>query len=105
MRVFKLLREGKITKESVEIIFEQIMKGNTQSVDDVIKNMSIEIMDDKQLEENIEKIINDNIDIVKKDGMRSLSSLMGIVMKEVRGKASGKTVNELLTKKIKEYSN
>ena len=81
------------------------MKGNTQSVDDVIKNMSIEIMDDRQLEENIEKIINNNIDIVKKDGMRSLSSLMGIVMKEVRGKASGKTVNELLTKKIKEYSN
>ena len=62
-------------------------------------------MDNKLLEENIEKIINDNIDIVKKDGMRSLSSLMGIVMKEVRGKASGKTVNELLTKKIKEYSN
>ena len=105
LRIFKLLREGKITKESIEIIFEQIMKGNTQSVDDVIKNMSIEIMDDKQLEENIEKIINDNIDIVKKDGLRSLSSLMGIVMKEVRGKASGKTVNELLTKKIKEYSN
>ena len=105
LRVFKLLREGKITKESVEIIFEQIMKGKEQSVNDVIKNMSIEIMDDKQLEKNIEKIINDNIDIVKKDGLRSLSSLMGIVMKEVRGKASGKTVNELLRKKIKEYSN
>ena len=105
LRVFELLREGKITKESVEMIFEQIMKGNVQSVDGVIKNMSIEIMDDRQLEENIEKIINNNIDIVKKDGMRSLSSLMGIVMKEVRGKASGKTVNELLTKKIKEYSN
>jgi len=104
LNVFELLKEGKITKESVEIIFEQIMGGKMQTVDDVIKNMSIEIMDDKQLEEKITKIINDNIDTVKKDGMRSLSSLMGIVMKEVRGKASGKTVNELLTRKIKKYS-
>ena len=105
LKIFKLLNEEKITKESVEMIFEQIMKGKSQSVDDVIKNMSIEVMDDKQLEKIIEKTINENIDIVKKDGMRSLRSLMGLVMAEVRGKASGKTVNELLTKKIKECTN
>jgi len=105
LKIFKLLNEEKITKESVEMIFEQIMKGKSQSVDDVIKNMSIEVMDDKQLEKIIEKTINENIDVVKKDGMRSLRSLMGLIMAEVRGKASGKTVNELLTKKIKEYSN
>ena len=105
LKIFKLLSEEKITKESVEIIFEQIMRGKSQSVDDVIENMSIEVMDNKQLEEIIEKIINNNIDTVKKDGIHSLRPLMGLVMKEVRGKASGKIVNELLTKKIKEHTN
>ena len=105
LRIFKLLSEEKITKESIEIIFEQIMRGDAQSSYEAIKNMSIEVMDDKQLEEIIEKIINKNIDAVKKDGMRSLRSLMGLTMKEVRGKASGKTVNELLTRKIKERYN
>jgi len=105
LKIFKLLSEEKITKESVEIIFEQIMRGKSQSVDDVIENMSIEVMDNKQLEEIIEKIINNNIDTVKKDGIHSLRPLMGLVMKEVRGKASGKIVNELLTKKIKQYTN
>ena len=103
LKIFELLGEEKITKESVEIIFEQIMRGTSQSVDDVIQNMSIKIMDDKQLEEIVDKIISDNIDAVKKDGMHSLRSLMGLVMKEVRGKASGKTVNQLLTRKIKEH--
>ena len=103
LKIFELLGEEKITKESVEIIFEQIMRGTSQSVDDVIQNMSIEIMDDKQLEEVVDKIISDNIDAVKKDGMHSLRSLMGLVMKEVRGKASGKIVNQLLTRKIKEH--
>jgi len=105
LKIFKLLSEEKITKESVEIIFEQIMRGESQSVDDVIENMSIEVIDNKQLEEIIEKIINNNIDTVKKDGIHSLRPLMGLVMKEVRGKASGKIVNELLTKKIKEHTN
>ncbi len=105
LKIFKLLSQEKITKESVEIIFEQIMRGKSQSVDDVIENMSIEVMDNNQLEEIIEKIINNNIDTVKKDGIHSLRPLMGLVMKEVRGKASGKIVNELLTKKIKEHTN
>ena len=105
LKIFKLLSREKITKESVEIIFEQIMRGTSQSVDDVIQIMSIKIMDDKQLEEIVDKIISDNIDAVKKDGMHSLRSLMGLVMKEIRGKASGKIVNELLTKKIKEHTN
>jgi len=105
LKIFKLLSEEKITKESVEIIFEQIMRGKSQSVDDVIENMSIEVIDNKQLEEIIEKIINNNIDTVKKDGIHSLRPLMGLVMKEVRGIASGKIVNELLTKKIKQYTN
>ena len=105
LKIFKLLSREKITKESVEIIFEQIMSGKSESVDNVIKNMSIEVMGNKELEEIIEKIVNDNIDTVRKDGIRSLRSLMGLVMKEVRGKASGKAVNELLTKRIKEYTN
>ena len=104
LKIFKLLSQEKITKESVEMIFEQIMRGKSQSVDAVIENMSIEVMDNKQLEEIIEKIINNNIDTVKKDGIHSLRPLMGLVMKEVRGKASGKIVNELLTKKLKEYT-
>ena len=105
LKIFRLLSQGKITKESVEIIFEQIMRGKSQSVDDVIENMSIEVIENKELEEIIEKIINNNIDTVKKDGIHSLRPLMGLVMKEVRGKASGKIVNELLTKKIKEHTN
>jgi len=105
LKIFKLLSREKITKESVEIIFEQIMSGKSESVDNVIKNMSIVVMGNKELEEIIEKIVNDNIDTVRKDGIRSLRSLMGLVMKEVRGKASGKAVNELLTKRIKEYTN
>ena len=38
--------------------------------------------------------------LVKERGENAVVTIMGIVMKEVRGKASGKIVNDLLRKKI-----
>ena len=40
------------------------------------------------------------MEIVRKLGKNAVTTLMGIAMKEVRGKASGKIVNDLLRKKI-----
>ena len=37
---------------------------------------------------------------VKDEQLRALSSLMGIAMKQVRGKASGKIINQKLRDKI-----
>ena len=50
----------------------------------------------------LDKIIQNNIELVKKLGDQAITTLMGLVMKEVRGKASGKMVNDLLRKKISE---
>ena len=41
------------------------------------------------------------MELVKKLEDKAITTLMGIAMKEVRGKASGKIVNELLEQKIK----
>ena len=37
--------------------------------------------------------------------MRALSGLMGLAMKEVRGKASGKIINQKLKEKIQKFLN
>ena len=55
-----------------------------------------------ELDEILDKIIQNNMDLVKERGENALVTLMGIAMKEVRGKASGKTVNDLLRKKVSE---
>ena len=46
-------------------------------------------------------IIQDHLDEIKRDGMHSIRSLMGLAMKQVRGQASGNLVNNLLSEKIK----
>ena len=99
--VFDLLNENKISKESIEIIFKQIMSGKAVSVSEAIQNASIKSLTEEELNKILDVIVEDNLDRIKEDGMRSLSSLMGLAMKQVRGQASGNLVNKLLLEKIK----
>ena len=101
-KTFEFLESGKINKESVEIIFEDIMGGRSNTVEEAIKNTSIESLDEIKLEEIIKKITDENKGLIRSQKERSIGPLMGIVMKDLRGKASGETINKLLLKNIKE---
>jgi len=100
-KTFGYLQNGKITKESIEIIFENIMAGKSNSLEEAIKNTSIETLDEAKLEEIIEKITNENRGIIENQKERAIGPLMGIAMKNLRGKASGEMINKLLLKNIK----
>jgi len=100
---FELLASGKIPKESLEIIFESIMSGKSENVSIAMQSADVSSMDEGELNEILDKIIQNNVDIVKERGEHAVVTLMGIAMKEVRGKASGKTVNDLLRKKVLEF--
>lgn len=100
-KLFQLLEKRKIAKESIEIIFENIMAGKAKTVEEAMKNTSIQSVNEDDLEKIIEDIVNNNEEIIKNQKERAIGPLMGIVMKELRGKASGETINNLLLKNIK----
>ncbi len=100
-RTFQFLEEGKIAKESVEIIFENIMNGKSQTIEEAMSNTSIETVDESELEKICKEIVDKNQKIVENQKERAIGPLMGIAMKELRGKASGETINKLLLKNIK----
>lgn len=97
---FQLLAEGRISKESLEIIFESIMSGKLKSVDEVIQKLSLGNIDEEKLNQVLDEIIQRNSDLIEKQGQRSIGPIMGIAMKELRGKADGETINKLLKEKI-----
>jgi glutamyl-tRNA(Gln) amidotransferase subunit E len=102
-KTFDFLAKGKIAKESIEIIFENIMSGKSKTIEDAIKNTSIETVSKEEFEKVIENIIINNKEIIQNQKERSVSPLMGIAMKELRGKVSGEMVNSLLLEKIKKF--
>ncbi len=105
VKSFELLKEGKITKESMEIIFEKIMSGKAESVEELIQNSSLKNITDNELEKILDMVIQKNLSILQNQGLHGIGALMGIAMKSVRGKASGEKVNQILKKKIQDYLN
>ena len=101
VKSFQLLEVGKIAKESIEMIFENIMDSKSQTIEEAMKNASIVAVNESDLEKIIEEIVEKNQEIVKNQKERAVGPLMGIAMAELRGKASGELVNKLLLKNIK----
>ena len=99
-KTFEFLEKGKIAKESIEIIFESIMSGKSNTIEDAMKVSSIETVDESDLEKIIQEIVEKNEQLIKNQKERAIGPLMGIVMKELRGKVSGETVNRILMKNI-----
>ena len=100
MEIFGLLKQGKINKESIEIIFEQIMSRKANNALQALEKASITQLTDNELDKILDEIIQKNRNKIKDEQLRALSSLMGIAMKQVRGKASGKIINQKLKDKI-----
>ena len=99
---FDLLNRGKIAKESVEMIFQSIMSGETDAVEKAVKATAAQSIDKDELGEITARIIQQNMELVKKQGERAVGPLMGIAMKELRGKASGQAINTLIVEGIKD---
>jgi glutamyl-tRNA(Gln) amidotransferase subunit E len=81
------------------------MSKKSKSIEESIKNASIESINEEELDKIIKNIIDKNEQIIKNQKERAIGPLMGIVMKELRGKASGEIINNLLLKNIKEKLN
>lgn len=105
IKSFEFLEDEKIAKESIEMIFENIMAGKAETVEDAMKNISIKTINTDELEHILEEIVQKNENMVKNQKERAIGPLMGIAMKELRGKVSGETINTVLLQKIKNILN
>ena len=83
------VREGKISRNDVKHVMEEVVKG--KPLDEALE---IEKADLGEMEGEIAKLVK------KKPGL-SIGAYMGLIMKKFKGKISGKEVNEILEKLLK----
>jgi glutamyl-tRNA(Gln) amidotransferase subunit E len=105
LETFNLLSQEKIVKESIEIIFEDIMSNNSQTIQQAVKKLSISQVNSDELDEILDKVIKNNHDMIIKQKERAIGPLMGIAMKSLRGKVSGEVINKKLEGMIKQFLN
>ncbi len=100
MELFRLHADGKIPNEAVSELLKLIAVKPELTVEKAVGTLGIGGVGTGELEAAIDKIINSRMDFIKEKGMNSAGPLMGVVMKELRGKVSGQEISRLLKEKL-----
>jgi glutamyl-tRNA(Gln) amidotransferase subunit E len=99
---FQLLDEGDIAKESIPIILETMLMKDLDEVKQAIQILGLEQISETEVNEIIDKIITDNMALIKEKGRDSLGTLMGRSMSLLRGRVDGKKVSSILKSKLEQ---
>jgi glutamyl-tRNA(Gln) amidotransferase subunit E len=100
--VFRRLDAGTIAKESIALIFEKILRKESITIDQAIEGLGITTISDQEMEMTIDKILEENMPVIRAKGMASLGMLMGRSMSVLRGKVDGQKINSTLRKKLEQ---
>ncbi|MFO7966994.1 MAG: Glu-tRNA(Gln) amidotransferase subunit GatE [Archaeoglobaceae archaeon] len=94
--VFELVEEGNIAKEGVEETLRMLCQNPSASKEDIVESVG----KTEDLDSFVENLVEEKKDFIQEKGEHAFKPLMGIVMKEFRGKVDGKEIAEKLKKAI-----
>jgi glutamyl-tRNA(Gln) amidotransferase subunit E len=100
IELFRLHADGKIPNEAVGEVLKLVAGKPELTVEKAVGTLGIGGVGIGELEAAIDRVIDSRIDFIKEKGINSVGPLMGVVMKELRGKVSGQEISRLLTQKI-----
>jgi uncharacterized protein YqeY len=92
-------REVKKRKEAIEE-FKKVGKLERAEEEEKELNILLEFLPKQLTIEEIDKLIDNAINQTGAQSAKDIGKVMGFLMKEIKGKADGKLVNELVLKKL-----
>ncbi len=98
-RLVDALDERKISIDAAPEILQELRDG--KSINEALDLKSG--VDEVDLEELVDRLISDKADFIREKGKFAQKPIMGLVMKEARGRVDGKRVNEIVKKKLEEF--
>jgi glutamyl-tRNA(Gln) amidotransferase subunit E len=101
MEVFKGVGLGEIVKEAVADVFVWLSENEGKSLQDAVDALGLKMFSKAELAKLVDRVIAENKQSIDQMGKKAFGMLMGIVMKEVRGKADPSVVSELLRERLR----
>ena len=98
--IFKLLSAGKIAKDSVRKLTIETIKTPDKDMGEIAEQNNLTMMSEEDVAKIISDIVAQNETMVKERQMGAMGPLMGMCMKELKGKADGGLVNKLVREEI-----
>ena len=101
VEILEATKKGDLTKEVLLSVVAEWAKNPNKKLGQIIRQFSIEKFSDEQVRETVKKAIEKNSALVKEKGTAAISALMGDIMKELKGKASGSAISRILQEELR----
>jgi glutamyl-tRNA(Gln) amidotransferase subunit E len=98
--LFATVGSGELAKEAIADVFNWLSKNECKTVKDATAALGLKMFTEADLEPIVDRIIAANKAVIEKQGKAAFGMLMGVVMKEVRGKANPELVSKILKQKL-----
>lgn len=98
--IFTLLSEGKIAKDSVRKLAVETINSPEMDISEIAEANNLTMLSEDDVKNIIAEIVANNEGMVKERQMGAMGPLMGMCMKQLKGKADGKLVNQTVREEI-----
>ena len=98
--IFTLLADGKIAKDSVRKLAIETIKTPETDIAEIAEKNNLTMLSDEDVIKIISEIVANNEGMVKERQMGAMGPLMGMCMKQLKGKADGGLVNKIVREEI-----
>ncbi len=102
---FALVAQGSVAKEGLTQLLRALAGHPQMTADEAAKAAGLAGASEADVEKAVRAVVAGKADLVRSKGERSIGPLMGLVMKELRGKADGAVVSAILKKEIQNILN
>ena len=99
--IFRGVGSGTLAKEAVPDVFTWLSTHENGTLKDASDSLGLKMLSNSEIEKLIKRVIAENKKPVEKMGGNNFSLLMGLVMKEARGKADPAIVSKLLRERLR----
>ena len=98
--IFSLLSHGKIAKDSVRKLTVETIKNPDEDISEIAEKNNLTMLSEEDVAKIISEVVADNEGMVKERQMGAMGPLMGMCMKQLKGKADGGLVNKIVREEI-----
>jgi len=99
--MFVHIGSGKLTREAAPEVFSWLSQHQDGSVEEAVSAIGLKMLSKEEIETIVDRVINGNKSLVERQSGNAFGAIMGLVMKEVRGKANAEIVAEIVKERLK----
>ena len=97
---FKLLENNKISKDALKDLMLAVSKKPEEPVEKIAEEENLTLLSEDEVRAIIHDIVSGQENMVKERQMGAMGPLMGMSMKQLKGKADGSLVNKIVREEI-----